>query len=365
MKEYRIIPNYGDSNFITGMRAFAALAVFLIHIGGGGLRDLGLYWQSVVDMGKTGVYAFFVISGFSVSYSLSRSKNYLDFFIKRMMRLAPPYYFFLVLTFFCGVTSTWGSELGIERSFYSYFMHFSFLSTFDYRVANNILGVEWSLAIEVFWYLLIPFMVRYIGSWKKNLILIILMLLLYKSSRTVFNALPIEHPDLAFLWTPFRYGLCFLLGIFAYKYRPAFQTRCAPWAKNLLTFFLLLAFFFYFYRPFAKDIYWISIFSFLMIMLGGNGNLFSRVIFENKLSLYIGAISYSFYLVHYPIIFWGEKYELLSPDRTIALFQSLAATLVVSTMTYLLIEKNSMKLTKRVIAFVEKFRGCEKTPPHF
>lgn len=74
MKEYRLIPNYGDSNFITGMRAFAALAVFLIHIEAVGLETLGLIGR-VLSIGKTGVYAFFVISGFSVSYSLSRSKT--------------------------------------------------------------------------------------------------------------------------------------------------------------------------------------------------------------------------------------------------------------------------------------------------
>lgn len=173
------------------------------------------------------------------------------------MRLAPPYYFFLVLTFFCGVTSTWGSELGIERNFYSYFMHFSFLSTFDYRAANNILGVEWSLAIEVFWYLLIPFMVRYIGSWKKNLILIISMLLLYKFSRTVFLMLfPSSIRILPSSGPHFCHGLCFLLGIFGLIGTGLHCKHGVLLGKEFVDLFPFYSpFFFYFYRPFRQG-YW-------------------------------------------------------------------------------------------------------------
>ena len=33
-----MLKNYGDTNFITGIRAVAALAVVLIHVGGGAKR---------------------------------------------------------------------------------------------------------------------------------------------------------------------------------------------------------------------------------------------------------------------------------------------------------------------------------------
>ncbi len=36
-----IVKDYGDTNFITGMQAFAPLAVAMIHTGGGGFRALG------------------------------------------------------------------------------------------------------------------------------------------------------------------------------------------------------------------------------------------------------------------------------------------------------------------------------------
>ena len=61
--------DYGDTNFITGMRAYAALAVVLIHAGGGGLRDIGQMGDNIANLGLAGVYVFFVISGFSVASS--------------------------------------------------------------------------------------------------------------------------------------------------------------------------------------------------------------------------------------------------------------------------------------------------------
>ncbi len=44
--------NYGDTNFLTSMRAIAILLVFLIHSGGGGLRLLSGWGDHLVDCGK-------------------------------------------------------------------------------------------------------------------------------------------------------------------------------------------------------------------------------------------------------------------------------------------------------------------------
>lgn len=88
-----LIKNYGDTDFITGMRAFAAIAVVLIHSGGAGLRDLGDFGNNLADLGRTGVYVFFVISGFSVASSYSSSNGYFDYINKRLWRIAPLYYF--------------------------------------------------------------------------------------------------------------------------------------------------------------------------------------------------------------------------------------------------------------------------------
>ena len=78
------IQDYGDTNFITGMRAFAAFGVVLIHSGGAGLRSLGPIGNNFADLGLTGVYVFFVISGFSVASSFDNSAGYFDYLKKRL-----------------------------------------------------------------------------------------------------------------------------------------------------------------------------------------------------------------------------------------------------------------------------------------
>ena len=45
---------YKGTNFITGMRAFAALAVVMIHTGGAGLRSLGAIGNKLADAGSAG-----------------------------------------------------------------------------------------------------------------------------------------------------------------------------------------------------------------------------------------------------------------------------------------------------------------------
>ena len=64
------------------MRAWAALGVMLIHSGGAGLRDLGVFGNRIADFGSSGVYAFFVISDFCVCYSYLNAKNYRAYILK-------------------------------------------------------------------------------------------------------------------------------------------------------------------------------------------------------------------------------------------------------------------------------------------
>ena len=63
------IKSYGDTDFITGIRAIAALAVLLIHSGGAGLKEVSSITDNLLISCRNGVFVFFVISGFSVANS--------------------------------------------------------------------------------------------------------------------------------------------------------------------------------------------------------------------------------------------------------------------------------------------------------
>jgi peptidoglycan/LPS O-acetylase OafA/YrhL len=179
---------YGETNFVTGMRGLAVLGVILIHSGGGGLRGLGAASNHLVDFGATGVVAFFVISGFSVAASWEKNPRFIPYLIQRFFRIAPLYYICLWATIAGGLTATYWQEYFSLPSidFRNIFLHLSFLSWTDYRITNSILGVEWTLSIEFFWYLLIPGILMLLRDKKGRRIVFFSTVALY-----VFTRLPL------------------------------------------------------------------------------------------------------------------------------------------------------------------------------
>lgn len=97
--------------FLDALRGIAALLVVIFHAAGWDS------WQplvaTTVDLGHTGVSLFFVISGFVIPISLQR-QDLRSFWVRRLLRLYPLYWFVMVL--FVGVTLTQGSLLPDEAT---------------------------------------------------------------------------------------------------------------------------------------------------------------------------------------------------------------------------------------------------------
>lgn len=94
---------------LNGLRFFAAMAVVITHIellkGSFGLVS---FWKNPVifELGSLGVYFFFVLSGFLITYLLLQEKELKNtvaiqkFYLRRILRIWPLYYFVLILGFF-------------------------------------------------------------------------------------------------------------------------------------------------------------------------------------------------------------------------------------------------------------------------
>ncbi len=94
---------------INGLRFLAALAVIITHVEL--LKEIYGYennWKHplIFNLGGLGVYFFFVLSGFLITYLLLAEKekngkiNIKQFYIRRILRIWPLYYFVLLLGFF-------------------------------------------------------------------------------------------------------------------------------------------------------------------------------------------------------------------------------------------------------------------------
>jgi peptidoglycan/LPS O-acetylase OafA/YrhL len=331
--------SYGDTDFVTGMRAYAAFAVVLIHAGGAGLRQFGELGNRLADLGAAGVYVFFVISGFSVAASHATAANYTQYLRRRMLRIAPLYYVWLLLASIMVGETYWSREFGVPLDAYNWLMHLTFLSFLDYRVANSILGVEWSIAVEVCWYMVLPFLLQPILRHRHGTsVAISVSLLLYCATKLLppLLPLPLSEAALAIHWSPLPYVFSYCLGISAFKLRrPLGDWGIACLLIGALVCALLS------WRWLDQFVI-VSVATFLLICGGSQASSLCRVLFTTKPVLFLGAISYGVYLSHFPL---RDLLGLKDLGLTGFLLLS-AAAIGASTITYYLVEEPFRRLAK-------------------
>jgi peptidoglycan/LPS O-acetylase OafA/YrhL len=108
---------------------------------------------------------------------------------------------------------------------------------------------------------------------------------------------------------------------------------------------LLAAFIFYpkLVQIFYDDFIATSFMTFALIIYGNSRSILYRFLFVNPISLYIGTISYSLYLSHFPIINLINKIQYFE-NLTVKFLVVLLLTILISTATYFTIERTGVKI---------------------
>lgn len=304
---------------IDGLRCLAVLSVLIFHID----KDL-------LTGGYLGVDLFFVISGYVVTKSLVDSRpRYTDFLLRRFYRLFPAasVTIFLTLVIFANAGSGLLTHEHIMSALASltatsniyYMLHSNY---FDTALQGNPFLHFWSLSVEEQYYLIWPWVVLAIATWR-----IPALLCLFVAAAIVSAAL--------FIWSPAE----------AFYLMPA---RAFQFGAGTLVFFIFAR------RDFRipKAVIYGSAAVAVALMLNNDGSqswvlgvLAPTAIFgvlvaacvsnplERLLSLSpvqaIGAASYSIYLVHWPIIVYAYiLYEVSVPLQIAALVLSLVSGLL-------------------------------------
>lgn len=142
---------------LTGVRFFAALAVFLFHYGAGFSERAGMPKPLITFLhnGNYGVSMFFVLSGFIMTYTyegkLSTRIQLYDFFVARVARIYPVY--LLVLVIALPVLAKPIDAHGVVAVL---------LMLQSWTPASSLFGYSWvmqawTLSVEVFFYAIFPF----------------------------------------------------------------------------------------------------------------------------------------------------------------------------------------------------------------
>jgi peptidoglycan/LPS O-acetylase OafA/YrhL len=180
---------------LDGLRAIAAFGVVWIHVwsymGNPSLSIGGLDIYKILSIVGNGVDLFFVISGFCMYMMYGRIpfswEGFLDFIKKRWLRIAPAYYFAVVV---------YAVILLIINPGFTFvktvLLHFLFLQNFNFT--QEISGPFWSLATEWFFYFLLPAFFNLSAKFGFKKIFIISFLL------SIFFGLVAYFPD-PFSWS--------------------------------------------------------------------------------------------------------------------------------------------------------------------
>lgn len=158
-------------NTITGLRGIAALWVVVYHIWVGmGEQNITSYGIDITPffIGEFGVDIFFVLSGFAVflpcAYAIKHNLkiSWKSFYLRRTARLFPAYHLQLFIISLIFSSGLYASDI----SFLDAIKHIFLLQNIPPSNSTQILGVYWTLPVEMNFYLSIPilfFMIKRLG----------------------------------------------------------------------------------------------------------------------------------------------------------------------------------------------------------
>lgn len=164
--------------YIDALRGWAILGVIITHVGS--LIGYSGFLKPLVFRAGFGVQLFFMVSAFTIFYTLDAAKRedhiYGNFFIRRFLRIAPIYWLGIVMyTIVFGLDSRgWipGPEI------WHYPMHLFFVNLLHPETPSTVVPGGWSISCEMLFYLLCPLLSRSINSLKKSIMFSVLSILL-------------------------------------------------------------------------------------------------------------------------------------------------------------------------------------------
>jgi peptidoglycan/LPS O-acetylase OafA/YrhL len=349
---------------LDSLRAFAVILVLISH---------WLPHNNIVNTipnGFIGVTIFFVLSGFLITKilfenridaeldQLTKSKVLWQFYVRRALRIFPIYYLsiFILLIF--------SKSLSID-----YNSVFPYLAT--YTTNFYILRIQywpeyishlWSLAVEEQFYLIWPWLILFINK-KYYLYLITIFILIGVVGQTLTGAVKMNLVLTSNCFDAFGLGA---LISWQMTFRPTRMKKFYVWASimaaiSFILFIVGLRNNQWPYIPISTIISLISVWLIAYLIINQHSDRFAiRYLFNNKLLIWLGKISYGIYLYHNIIpktlneLLIDKYLNPLLPDFIIKRYwgvvfvaENTILVILISWLSYMLIEKRFLALKKR------------------
>ena len=317
---------------LEGLRGVAVLAVMLLHFN-----------VPYIKGGYIGVDVFFVLSGFLISGLIATKLydgqfDYYDFYNRRIKRLAPASLLVVLVVFVVFSFLMMPHEyVGFVKSIREVLLFKS--NVFFAKEVSDYFATEaeavpllhtWSLAIEWQFYFLFPVVFVFILKHIRNPVKIIIGLTFAAISFSIFATKansPVYYSTSARIFE-FLVGACAVF----------IRVNVGRFWENAITYsslFVLLVLAFVYDEgtiyPGINALY-VSFATFLVIVFGRENKLLTTRMFT-----YLGKISYSAYLWHWPllVLFYYIGYD----ENWLTPIQLLIVTLGLSHLTYTFVEQ--------------------------
>ena len=220
----------------------------------------------------------------------------------------------------------------------------------------------WSIAVEASFYCLVPFLFLRIRNLNQALVLFLLTIILRMILQSLLQYFPLISfgrlwREYLFFYPPDQFPV-FVCGIILY-----FLTSSSPAERRIdpLVVFTLSLLFLAQYLTQTSFIFPVHIrFAMAFVLLGYALSRKEFFILVNPVTVYVGKISYSMYLVHFAVMYWLTKFNYVdfAPSdipyfpiiNYLLRFCCLASiTVLISACTYHLIEVPFQNIGKRIV----------------
>lgn len=329
--------DHKKNHFIDLLRFLSALWVAFYHFNQP-IIYIDNWYRNFLKLGHLGVPVFFVISGYCVVLSAHNSRDWLDFTIRRIFRIFPPYLISLVVVMIVvlslKILTGYNSVAILPKNLPGILLTLTLLTS-PFSHVQGINWVYWSLTCEILFYLMISISLLFPSKYRTLFLILISMLSLL---------LPVYAVGPLFF---LKYWPTFALGIGIYM----FQAERNRFLSLLFITINSLAMVKIFLLDNQTLYFFAAVISFLLISLSLKYKL------RNNVFSKLGDYSYSVYLLHVPLgAYLMGHYKSLAIQHNLLLniifdIASYAVTLFIAYLAFKFVELPSIQIGK---AFSQK-----------